>query len=240
MCKITFCISSSCAKQAKWVKKQFFTRHPNPPTRAFSGSNFSRKKYLVPKLVRSKPRGLIWRVTTICYIESHFFTIFAIGGGRVEIENFEIFRNRKSLWLEILVVLKFCEELMKITLILFVYVIFSSKGSLKSLFLTEKGTKNKNFKKFKKVPLDILEIHVLSKFGLIPMKIAACRCCYERRTMNKLQTSHTPYKELNLQNSIRPSTKLNDSQYSPLGFVVTKLTVCYQALPADKDFINDK
>ena len=45
----------------------------------------------------------------------------------VEIKNFKIFQNRKSLYLEIQVVLKFGEERMKINLILFVYVIYSSK-----------------------------------------------------------------------------------------------------------------
>ena len=37
-------------------------------------------------------------------------------------------------------------------------------------FLTKKG--GQNFKKSKKVPLDILEIHVVSKFGPIRIKIA--------------------------------------------------------------------
>ena len=69
--------------------------------------------------------------------------------------------------------LKLDEERMKITLIIFVCVIFPSKWSLKSPFLTKKGVKNQNFKKSKKVPLDILEIHGVSKFGPIPMKIAA-------------------------------------------------------------------
>ena len=39
-------------------------------------------------------------------------------------------------------------------------------------FLAKKGVKIQNFKKSKKVPLDISEIHV-SKFGPIPMKIVA-------------------------------------------------------------------
>ena len=67
-------------------------------------------------------------------LKSHFFTILAIGGEGVEIKNFKIFQNRESLYLEIQVVLKFGEERMKITLILFVYVILSSKWSLKSPF----------------------------------------------------------------------------------------------------------
>ena len=69
--------------------------------------------------------------------------------------------------------LKFGEERMKITLILFVQVFFHQNGPLKSLLLTKKGVKIQNFKKSKKVPLDILEIHVVFKFGLIPMKIMA-------------------------------------------------------------------
>ena len=43
----------------------------------------------------------------------------------------------------------------------------------KSQFLTQKGVKIQNFKNSKKVPLDISEIHVVSKFGPIWMKIAA-------------------------------------------------------------------
>ena len=106
---------------------------------------------------------------------------------------------------------KFCEERMKITLIPFVHVILSLKWSLKSLFLTKKGVKIQNVKKSKKVPLDISEIHVC-KFGTVPMKIGACRCCYEQRRRQQQrrqrQTSHTPYRKLNLQNPIRPSTTL--------------------------------
>ena len=37
----------------------------------------------------------------------------------------------------------------------------------------ENGVKIQNFEKSKKAPLDILEIHVVSKFGPIPMKIMA-------------------------------------------------------------------
>ena len=96
-----------------------------------------------------------------------------------------------SLYLEIQAVLKFGEERMKITLILFVHVILSSKWPLKSLFLTKRGVKIQNFKKSKKVPLDILEIHVVSKFGPIPIKIAACRCCYEQQTNNKRTNERT-------------------------------------------------
>ena len=96
-----------------------------------------------------------------------------------------------SLSVSIQVVLKFAEERMKITLILFVYVIFSSKWSLKKPIFDQKGGQIQNFKKSKKVPLDILEIHVVSKFGPIPMKIAACRCCDERT--NNEQTTDIPY-----------------------------------------------
>ena len=88
-------------------------------------------------------------------------------------------------------------------------------------FLAKKGVKIQNFKKSKKVPLEILEIHVVSKFGPIPIKIATCRCVMN----NKLQTSHTPYRKLYLQNSIKPSTTLNYSEYSPSGLVVTKLSM---------------
>ena len=59
---------------------------------------------------------------------------------------------------------------MKIILILFVYVILSSKWSLKKPIFDQKG--GQNFENSKKVPLDISEIHVVSKFGPIPMKIA--------------------------------------------------------------------
>ena len=128
--------------------------------------------------------------------------------------------------------LKFGEERMKITLILFVCVIFSSKWSLKNAFLTKKGVKNQNFKKSKKVPLDNLEIHVVSKFGPIQMKIAACRCCYIRTTTNndrhlippignstyKTLLDHPPH------STTRPNglvcLALKGSEYSPFGLVV--------------------
>ena len=59
----------------------------------------------------------------------------------------------------------------------------------KSLFLTKMGVKIQNFKKSKKVPLDILEIHFVSKFGPIPMKIATCRCCDEQ-TNERMNDRH--------------------------------------------------
>ena len=43
----------------------------------------------------------------------------------------------------------------------------------KAYFWPKWGVKNQNFKKSKKVPLDILEIHVVPKFGPIRIKIAA-------------------------------------------------------------------
>ena len=61
---------------------------------------------------------------------------------------------------------------MKIILIVFVYVILSSEWSLKKTIFDQKG--GQNSKKSKKVPLDILEIHVVSKFDPILMKIVAC------------------------------------------------------------------
>ena len=39
--------------------------------------------------------------------------------------------------------------------------------------MAKNGVKIQNFEKSKKVPLDISEIHVVSKFGPIPMKIVA-------------------------------------------------------------------
>ena len=50
---------------------------------------------------------------------------------------------------------------------------FLIKMVLKKCIFDQKGGKNKNFEKSKEVPLDILEIHVVSKFGPIWMKIAA-------------------------------------------------------------------
>ena len=82
--------------------------------------------------------------------------------------------------------LKFGEERMKITLILFVCVIFSSKWSLKNAFLTKKGVKNQNFEKSKKVPLDILEIHVVSKFGPSRLQITADTLSEHIHTHNAL------------------------------------------------------
>ena len=49
-------------------KAIFHFSFPDPPPRAFSASIFQ-KKFLVAKLVLTKPRGLIWYVTTIYYIE---------------------------------------------------------------------------------------------------------------------------------------------------------------------------
>ena len=74
---------------------------------------------------------------------------------------------------------------------------------LKKPIFDQKG--GQNFKKSKKVPLDILEIHVASKFGPILMKIGACRCCDNK------QMTDISYRELNSQNSIKPSNTLNNS-----------------------------
>ena len=71
-------------------------------------------------------------------------------GGGVEIENFKFFLNRKSLYLEIQVVLKFGEERMKITLIPFVHVILSLKWSLKRPIFDQKGGQNSKFQKIQK------------------------------------------------------------------------------------------
>ena len=55
---------------------------PAPAPRwPFFGALFFQKKFLVPKLVLTKPGDLIWYVTSIPYIESYFFAIFAMGGG---------------------------------------------------------------------------------------------------------------------------------------------------------------
>ena len=64
--------------------------------------------------------------------------------------------------------LKFGEERMKITLILFVYVILSSKWFLKKPFFDEKGVKIQKFEKLEKLPFR-------NTFGPILMKIVACR-----------------------------------------------------------------
>ena len=94
------------------------------------------------------------------------------------------------------------------------------------------GVKNQNFKKSKKVPLDILEIHVVSKFGPIPMKIAACRCCYEQtneRTNDRHlipPTGNYTYK-----------TPLNHPPHSttcPKGLVVQNLSFITKRFALDK------
>ena len=77
--------------------------------------------------------------------------------------------------------------------------------------MAKNGVEIQNFENSKKVPLDILEKHVVSKFGP------------ERR-----QKSHNPYRKINIQNSIRPSDTLMKNFY-------TILTDCYSALP-----INNK
>ena len=77
------------------------------------------------------------------------------------------------------------------------------------------GVKIQHFEDYKKVPLDILEIHVVSKFGPIPMKIASLGAVTNKQIneqTNERQTSITPYRGLYLKNSIKPSTTLN---YSP-------------------------
>ena len=52
-------------------------------------------------------------------------------------------------------------------------LVFSLFWALKNAFLGKIGAKIQNFENSKKVPLDILEIHVVSKFGPIRIKIAA-------------------------------------------------------------------
>ena len=93
------------------------------------------------------------------------FSQFLQWGGGVEIK---IFQNIKSLYLELQLVLKFGKERMKITLIPFVYVIFSSKWSLRKIFSTKKG--ESYFKKSKKIPLENSQIQLLSEFGVNMMK----------------------------------------------------------------------
>ena len=78
------------------------------------------------------------------------FSQFCQWGGGVEIENFKFFLNRKSLYLEIQVVLKFGEERMKITLIPFVHVILSLKWPLKKPIFDQKGGQNSKFQKIQK------------------------------------------------------------------------------------------
>ena len=52
-------------------------------------------------------------------------------------------------------------------------LVFCLFWALKNVFLGQKGGKNSKFEKFLKVTLDILEIHGVSKFGPIRMKIVA-------------------------------------------------------------------
>ena len=52
-------------------------------------------------------------------------------------------------------------------------LVFSLIWALKNAFLGKIGAKIQNFENSKKVPLDIIEIHVVSKFGPIRIKIAA-------------------------------------------------------------------
>ena len=72
-------------------------------------------------------------------------------GGGEEIKNLKNFQNRNSFYLEIQVVLKFGEERMKITLILIVCVILSSKLSSKKPIFDQKGGQNSKFQKIQKV-----------------------------------------------------------------------------------------
>ena len=56
---------------------------------------------------------------------------------------------------------------------------------LKDTIFDQKGGQIQNFEE---APLDILEIHV-SKFGPIPMNIAACMC-YDKQTMTMTNNRH--------------------------------------------------
>ena len=67
--------------------------------------------------------------------------------------------------------------------------------------MTKKGVKIQNFKKSKKVPLDILEIHVVSKFCPIPMKIAAGRLSDADNEI-KNQKSYSSYQTVKKFNGI--------------------------------------
>ena len=68
---------------------------------------------------------------------------------KIKFKKFEIFQNRKSLYKELLVVLKLGEKPVKITLILIVNVILSSKRSLKNIF-DQKGGQKSKFQKIQK------------------------------------------------------------------------------------------
>ena len=96
---------------------------------------------------------------------------------------------------------------------------YQQNGPKKPIFDQKGGSK---FKKSKKVPLDILEIHVVSKFGPIPMKIAACRCCDEQQTNDRHlipligNLTHTTL----LDHQPHLMTRPKGLVYSPFGLVV--------------------
>ena len=101
------------------------------------------------------------------------------------------------MYLAIQHVLKFDEELMKITLIIFIYFILSSESSLKTHF----------DRKFKKLPQGNLEMQVVSKFEVGWMKTMAGSLS-EWITGNKLETTfRSPYWEHNSQTPTKPSNK---------------------------------
>ena len=79
-----------------------------------------------------------------------FSQFWQSGGGGEKIENLKNFQNSKSLFLEIQAVLKFGEERTKITLILFVHVILSSKWPLKKPIFDQKRGQNSKFLKIQK------------------------------------------------------------------------------------------
>ena len=108
--------------------------------------------------------------------------------------------------------------------------------------MAKNGVKIQNFEKSKKVSLDISEIHVVSKFGPIPMKIVAGSLNTHIHTHNGhfstpvYQYTNIPYIYIhNHQPTNIPlysTTNLPTTQTSTLP-LYPQLMFCYQALRAD-------
>ena len=99
------------------------------------------------------------------------------------------------MYLEIQFVLKFGEERTKIALILFVFVILSSKWSFKKPIFDQKGGQNTKFQKIKKYYLQTFLMYMLMLCpNLVPFRKKMRSICAMMND-NKLRTSNTPYRE---------------------------------------------
>ena len=105
------------------------------------------------------------------------------------------------------------------------------------------GAKIQNFENSKKVPLDILEIHVVSKFGPIRIKIAAgslsephTHIHTDGRTFQYPGTLIYQHTSILTLPTYLPRTQLSCTNFTPLN---PQLMFCYQALCADYYYLRE-